>query len=227
MALDLTALRRMVWKPIGMESDDTPGQLTRDEIDLYLNRAFWEVQDKFPFREKEITVFFDTVAGVRSYDIPEPVEALRGVYIEELESKVHRPLHQITTNTYEGAEPNDPHYTNDEEEWGFPEKYVRENCFIRLWPTPDKAYVIILKRLKILADLSNNNATPAIPQVWHEIIGMGGLWRCYYDFGDFTRAEYIKNTQRQLISDIEPVESKEKQANTTMSALQVIRNEYP
>lgn len=226
MSLNIVSLRRMVWKPLGFRSDDQPA-LTRDEIDLYLNRAFWEIQDKFPFREKERTATFATVKGVRNYDVPQPFEAILHIAIEHPTTKVHSTLKQITTQTYEGEQPTDPHFINTEENEGMPEKYVREHCFIRLWPTPDRDYIIIQKRLITLNDISNDNSVPHIPRVWHEIIGYGGLWRAYLDFGDFQRAEHIKQHAATLIATVDSTESKEKAANTAMAGLQVIRNDYP
>lgn len=210
----------MIWKPLGFESDNTPGELERDEIDLYLNRSFWEVMDKFPFREKELTVRFDTIAGERHYNIPQPNEAVRGIYIVDHENQHHN-LDQITDNIYYEL------YDSDMEEWAFPEKYVLENCFVRLWPTPDDIYELVLKRYIILADISDTNSVPDMPQVWHEIIGFGGLWRAYIDRDDSARAYNIKQQQISLINSLTPQPIKELEANTQYAAVKAIRPSYP
>lgn len=220
MSLDIVALRRMVWKACGMDSDDDP-ELPREEIDLYLNRAYWEIQDKFPFREKERRATFSTIAGVNRYDIPQPFEALLGLAIEEPDHCKHEQLEQITPETY------DDKFVNTEDAYGIPVEYTRENCFVRLWPTPDAAYVITMRRLVTLADIAQSNAVPEIPRVWHEIIGYGALWRAMAESnGDLQRSQYFKAVQASLIRTITPTQAKEERANTQTAGLEVIRNDY-
>ena len=218
MGLNLTQLREMLWRPLGMDDENDP-DLGIVRANLYLNRAFWEIMDKFPFREKERTATFSTSAGVRDYTLPEPIEALQSLSIVTSEL-AHIELNQITHNIYEDK------YDEDEDKWDFPEEYHLVGCYARFWPTPDDAYKVILKRLLVLEDLSATNSTPTFPQVWHEIIGLGGLWRAYIDFGDFNRAREAKGHQVSLINTISPRETKEKSVNTQTAGLEVIRNEY-
>lgn len=217
MGLDIAALRKMVRKPIGIEDDDT--DLLDDEIDLYLNRSFWEIQDKFPFREKERTVTFETVIGTRNYDMPKPFDALLSLSIEAPTSQRHAKLERIEPDVYEGW------YINKENERGAPTHYTREDCFARLWPTPDAEYTMVLKRLITLTDISASNTTPGIPRVWHEIIGMGGSWRAFIDFGDIARANAIKQHQIALINTTVPTQAKEER-DSREAGLEVLRREY-
>lgn len=203
MSLDIVKLRKGVRKPTGMEEDDT--DLLDPEIDDYLNRSFWEIQDKFPFREKEKTIRFNTVIGTRSYDMPKPYDALVSLSLMDPYSSEFRKLARMSTDEYESV------YVEKDYERGMPTHYTRENCFVRLWPTPDKVYTMSMKRLITLEDLSNLKTTLDIPRVWHEIVMYGAVWRVFLDLGDITRSNHFKAHQVSLINSTVPTESKEEE----------------
>src|SRR5678816_2460294 len=92
-AVNLAAMRLHVRKPVGIPVGDP--DLIDSEIDFYLNSAYWEIQDKFPFREKERSGTFLTVIGNRNYEIPTPVEAVTGVAIVRDTDSMHIPLDQM------------------------------------------------------------------------------------------------------------------------------------
>lgn len=227
MGLNLADLRLSIYRPLGLvDSTNTliVSQLPLIQADLYLNRAFWEIQNKFPFREKEIISEFDTVDDVRNYNVTFPTEAIIHLSIEDDRydgnNNPHAPLERITRDVYEQS------YRNDTDENGFPTKYVLEGCVIRLYPTPDGIYKIIMKRLVTLTDLSLTNATPGIPQVWHEIIGYGALWRAFIDRNDYARANNIKMLQAELINTIIPREALEDQSNAQLARVEVLGIDY-
>lgn|SRR5690606_9580117 len=218
MGLDLTSLRNGIYKPIGIEPNSP--EMPFVDVDLYLNRAFWEIQNKFPLKEKHVTSTFQTTAGIRNYDVSYPTEAVLHIAIEEPTRKEHIPLDKITANTYESI------YRDDEEEWGMPTKFVLEGCIVRFWRTPDQEYTVIIRRLVALNDLGVLVTTPNVPNVWHEIILYGGLWRAYIDVGDHVRANNIKLLQSELINTIVPTEAKEEQTNTSLAHVEVLGRDY-
>lgn len=226
MSLNIDQLRSMIYVPIGIEPNSV--QLPFTQADLYLNRAFWEVQNKFPFREKEVISNFDTTAGVRNYDVSFPTEAVKHIAIETQDVNItggtsqlqHEPLIQISRDQYEQL------YANNTSQWRQPEAYVREGCIIRLWPTPDKVYVLVIKRLVALTDISSTNNAASIPQVWHEVLGFGGLWRAYFDKGDIARANATKAMQAALINTIIPTQVNEEQSNSQKAGVEVLGLEY-
>lgn len=219
MGLDIAYMRGMVRTPLGISSVN---QLSDPAIDVYLNRAYWEYQNKFPFREKEVISTFQTTIGQNAYDVSFPTEAVKHVSITELTSGQgkHFPLVQITRDVYEQQ------YEDSQDQWAIPCEYVREGCIIRLFPTPDQVYTITIERLLALTDLSSVNNLPVIPQVWHEIIGYGGLWRAYVDFGDLTRADYIKRVQAELVNTVIPTEVNESQSNSQLAGVRVLGLDY-
>lgn len=217
MTVDITNMRKRVRKAIGLEDDDP--DLINDDIDNALNEAYWEIQNKFPFREKEKTVTFETIAGTRSYDMPKPYDALQSLAIKDIYGNNFTKLQRMTTDEYENR------YDEDTDSQGLPTHYTRENCFVRLWPTPDQAYTLSMKRLITLEDLSNLVTEPEIPREWWEIIRFGGIWRLFIDFGDYSRASQIKTHQISLINSMVPVQAKEER-DSREAGVEVWKPEY-
>lgn len=222
--LNIDQLRLMLYTPLGIPLNSV--QLPFTVADLYLNRAFWEVQNKFPFREKEVISNFNTTIGVRNYDVSFPTEAVKHISITHpnvggsVTVNKSWPLEQITRDQYEQL------YADNSDVYELPEKYVREGCIIRLWPTPDAIYTLTIERLVALTDISTSHVSPSIPQVWHEIIGLGGLWRLYLDKGDFARANATKQFQADLINTTIPAEINEAQSNSQLARVEVLGLDY-
>lgn len=215
MTIALETLRDELREHLGV--DDV--ELDNDAADLLLNRAYWELLDKFPFREKEVSATFATVDGTILYSMPSPFEALRQLSIENPDTFEHTYLRKWSIREYE------ENYNSHEDARGYPTNYVREGCAVRLWPTPDDAYTITIKYLTVLADLSDDNDSPGIPQQWHEIILYGALWRGYVRFGDYVRSKATQGMWANMIAGIKPTEAKE-EVDTHYSGLQAILPEY-
>lgn len=218
MSISLSNMRLGIVKPLGLNVGGT--EITNPELDLYLNRAFWEIQNKFPLREKEFISTFETIAGGRNYDVSFPTEAVKHIAIQRPDDGQHIPLIQITDDVYEQK------YKSNSDQWDIPCEYVREGCIIRLFPTPDDIYTIVIRRLVALSDLGNVNVTSGIPQVWDEIIMLGGLWRACIDFSDNAKASFYRTMQAELINTIIPTEVNEAQSNSQLAHVEVLGLEY-
>lgn len=199
MPIDLNTMHKLVRKAAGVPEGDE--DLTNDEIDLYLNMSYWEVMDIFPFREKQRTGQFLCEIGVRQYEIPKPVEAVTNVAIVRDSDFQHIPLDQMDTRETEFL------YNQQASFRGLPKKYLLENCYIRLWPTPDKAYTVVFRKNTILADIQSSGI--AIPQRWNDIIIYGANWRCLADQGDVAKSTFFNKLQAKLIASATPREEKE------------------
>jgi hypothetical protein len=210
-------MRKQVRKACGIDDENDP-DLSTPEIDLYLNLAYWEIQDKFPFREKEKTATFQTVIGTRNYNVPQPFEALQSLAIVDPVSGKHVPLDRMGDDEYEQS------YIEGESHYGQPERYLREGCFVRLYPTPDKVYTIVLRRLITLTDISDTRTTPEIPRAWWEIITLGGQYRALLDLGDIKKSNYYMNLQTAKINGMVPTEAKEA-VDSQRAGLEVIRED--
>lgn len=175
---------------------DTPGVL------LLLNKSWWEIQNKFNFREKETSYIFPTIVGTNEYAVPTLFEAIRLISIEDPIDEQHTPLTRITVRE------NEMEFINSSTSYDMPTSYFRYNNKIHLLPTPDQVYNITVYHRLTLADLATGNYPP-IPQEWHEIIEAGAIYRGYKDLADFTRAKAARQDQLELINTTVPVESKE------------------
>lgn len=202
MTIDLDRMRARVRKPLGIVETTDP-DLDTAAIDEYLNMSFWEVQDKFPFREKEKTDTFGTMIGQRQYGNPAGSEAMKSFAVIDPVSGKHIPLDWMDSMEHERIA-NDLTTAR-----GIPQKYLLESGNVVLWPIPDAVYQIVRKRNIILADLAALNKTLVIPQIWIEIVIYGAVWRAYVDFGDIERSTAIKAHQVALINSVTSVAEKE------------------
>jgi len=213
--MSITQLRIELRDALGVDEND----LSKDAADLLLNRSYWELLDKFPFREKEATVTFNTIAGTRNYDMPSPFEAVVSISIEDLSSFQHTRLEYMDPRDYEGQ------YVGATFAHGVPIKYTREGCFARLWPTPDQVYKMTLKYLAPLADLSDTNTSAKIPQSWDDILLLGAVWRGFMKYNDWSRVNAAKAHQISLINSQVPTQAKEER-DTSFAGLNVASRPY-
>lgn len=224
MALDIVSLRRQLREHLGMvgsATDELPDVDTADKTgaDTYLNRAYWEVLDKFKFREKEVSGTFSTVIGTKFYQVPSPFEALQSLSIEDVNTLQHKPLDRIDKDVFEQV------YVNRTDAQGKPENYFREGNGVRLWPTPDAAYVLTISYWTVLADLGSLNPQTNIPQNWHEIILFGAISRAFLGVNrDFEGSQHARAYQVSLIEGTTPVEEKE-QFDSHRAGLEVLGRE--
>jgi len=211
VGLDLTSLRRQLREAVGLEGNDTVNLPDTDSAsktgaDTYLNRSFWELLDKFKFREKEITGTFPTVVGIKFYELPTTFESLQGAAIEDPDTLEHIPLDRITADVYEQK------YKDVIDDQGKPEAYFREGDGIRLWRTPDAVYEITLHFWTSLADFDPvvGVTTSRLPRNWDEILLFGATWRAFIGVnGDYVGAQAAKANQISLIDGTSMTEEKE------------------
>lgn len=201
--LQLSDLESKMWHHLGLEPNDS--DMPTASVDLLLNQSWWEIIDKFHFREKEQTGIWSTVAGTALYAVaPTPFEAIRQLSIEDVNDQKHTTIDPATAYEYENL------FVNRVDQQDKPQRYVRENSNIRLWPTPDQVYSITMKYWITLSDLASpNNTIPVIPQSWHEIILFGGVWRGFLELGDYARMKEMQEVQKGLIESAVPIEAKE------------------
>lgn len=199
MAILLDDLRIELRDHLGVDSADLPDP----RADLLLNRSYWSLRSKFPFKEKEKSSTTVTVKGTRRYAMPVPFEALRFIALEDPDSKKHKTLDRKTRVWYENE------YTNKADAEGEPVGYFREEDDYILFPTPDKVYALVVGFWGIFNNLSGANITPEPPQEWHEILLLGGVWRGFLRFQQFAKARETRLEQIALINSTVPMEAKE------------------
>ena len=185
---------------------EDPTSLPNVKCDVHLNLSYRALLDTYAFREKEVTASFNTTIGQINYEMPDPYDALRQISIYETDSLVSKNIDPMSVDEYTSK------YIGTTDARGFPERYVRESCLFRLWPTPDKAYAMVIRYWGILADLADTKRTIDIPQVWWPAILDGGIANVFkYKQGDVERAAAYIRFQAKVISDITPTQAKEEE----------------
>lgn len=208
MGLTLANIRAEVLAELGVDATDLDATGS-DNLDLLINQSWWDIMDKFSFREKEDNTTFATVSGTRDYNLATKIstaasvvfEALRGVYIKNPDSLEHSRLIEWSIQEYEG------NYSEDVDTHDIPTHYVRDGGIIRVYPTPDAAYTLTVYFLKTLGNVAANG--PDVPQAWHEIIKDGAIWRGHKRFRDLNSAERVRAMQERSIRNALTTPAKE------------------
>lgn len=202
MSIDLTSMRAELLDHLGLTTE-----FDNNDLDLLLNRSFWEIMNKFPFRETEESATFVTTEGEGFYATPALFEAIRLLSIKQLDETGDKwtTLERMTIRTHEKE------LDTSEDARGMPERYVRENGGYRLEPIPDDEYDMRVKYWITLADLSGANLDTELPAIWDEIILLGGVWRGWIKLKNYPDAREMTNHQRALINSSVPVEAKEEE----------------
>jgi hypothetical protein len=215
MGLSLATLISELRAQLGVDSDDMPDA----EATLLLNRSYWAVLNKFDFKEKEQSYVITTVDGTFTYALDLSTEAVQRLYIRgDSDTETHK-LDQITEDTY-----SEWHNTSSDLR-ARPTHYVRYGSDIKLWPTPDDEYTIIADHLAVLSDIPS--AGPAVPQEWHEIVLMGGVWRGHMKLREYQQAYAVKNMMKDEIEVTVPAKAKEETDNRYAAiSIPIPRNKF-
>ena len=203
MAMNLQSLRDELRNSLGVDSTDFPNA----RVDELLNRALTELTRKFPFREKETSTNFATIADTPKYTLPVNFDSLIDISIQGPDSLQSTPLNRSTKVNYDASLNATPLASTQDPP--IPCEYVRENDCIILWPTPAIAYNVKIRYLKGIADLTDTNSALGLPPEWHEIVLLGATWRGFISMGDYERANASKAHQISLLSSTVPVEATE------------------
>lgn len=208
MGLTLANLRAEVLAECGIDATDLDATGSAN-LDLIINQSYWDVMDKFSFREKETYTSFALTIGTYIYNLSSKIqtaasvtfEALRRVYVYNSDELKDKELTEVSLEKFKERHSED---TNARD---IPNAFLRIGGEIHLDPVPDKAYTLKPFFLKTLSDVPT--AGPEIPQSWHEIVKDGAIWRVHKRFRDYNSAEQIKRIQDIAISRALTVPSKE------------------
>ncbi len=206
---------------------DLRSHLGMDTLDLddaaasrLLNRAYWELLDKFPFRDKETYSTLPVVIGTASYTIDfAAIEAISKITIEDPETLKHKPLDKMSLDVYQ------QNFVNDESAYGRPTNYVRYGNEIILYPTPDVAYVVDYYYAAQLSDLALESDSPSAPRNWHEIILLGAVYRGFLQLQDYERANAARTHWMTLLSSVSMNEAEENK-DTPRAGLRIAYSQY-
>lgn len=217
MSINTPTMIDEVYAHCGIDEDDMP----RSTVLLQLNKAFWELMGKFKFRENMISGNFTLAPDQVRYAMPTLWESIRSLSVVNPTTNQSSVVNQTNEHYYDSVL-----NINNAQQFGIPTLYWRENNELVIWPNPDQAYVMTVRYLVTLDDLTDDSSDfPPIPQEWHEIIMLGGVWRTFALLGDKIQGDNWHNTQIGLINSTVPVEAKEL-GDTKLSRVQTIRPYY-
>ncbi len=222
--LTLSQIRAGILKATGTSVDDWDNGNT--DLDQYANVSWWDIADKFDFRENEAPLTtFPTVVGTRSYDLVDILDdedidfnAIQRVSIEDLNDFKHTDLIVMSDFDYENE------FVNTDDNYNKPTRYFRRDNLLYLFETPDDTYTITLYALQNLSDIPTEG--PVVPRAWHEIIKAGANWRACMDLGDAERMTFWMGIQKDLIEGRTPVKAKEL-SDTKLAGIEVPGRDYP
>lgn len=217
MGLSLQNLRDRLRKATGTDTDD----LTDADADLYLNMSWWELQDKVNFREREFISEFTISEGDRSITLSDEITSLNHVISGSIRAADEESYSPLVKKEYEDLQIRQ---SNATEEYDTPQAYARFNSDIYFWPVPDQDYVVQLQIRKTLDDLSTSGAP--VPQVWHEFILYGAVYRFFMDLGEHRRAAAFRNQQESLAVTTQDDPTKERLGNA-YSGVTILKRRYP
>lgn len=217
MGMELEVLRDELREHVGVDADDLPDP----EADLLLNRSFWELMNKFRFRETECTAESTLTVGDAFLSLPVAphlFDALRKISYKDPTSLEWRVIRRQTIDSLENRA------SDDVEDRGPPCWYTRDQNGIRLQSVGgagvDLAYEFRIKYWVTLEDVDDTNTEVPLPQVWHEILLYGAVWRLYRRLGNHPLGREMRNTQIDLINSTAAVEGKEEE-DSQMSGIEI------
>lgn len=221
MPLSMALLRSETLVHLGMDATDLDATGTTN-LDLLINRSWWDVISQFDFKEEEKIVTFVTVDGTRQYLIQTIIgsdifDAVRQISLLNTDDSSHTVLDEISILEYE---------TNYNEQTSLrakPSQYFHNGGYLYLAPTPDDVYTLTVYYKYILTDLSAGN--PSIPQDWHESILYGAVQRGQARIRDYESSSIMESKQTREILKRMTTTAKENKENN-MASVSVMRNPY-
>ena len=217
MPLVLQNLRDDLREAIGYQ-DDT--EFDNTKCDRVLNRSFWEVIEKIPFKEKEKTVQFPTIAGFNLYQVPSDYDAIRSIFwINDLDN-TQKQIRRLSPEAQEEM------FVDSEDQWGDPEFYYRENQCLKFWPIPNRELTITLLYWKDLADLDGADSEFPLQKVYYDIVLFGAVYRQALTLKQIPLSNTYRDQQSALLRGLEPKIETEKN-DSRYAAVEVILPDYP
>jgi len=204
--LSLDQMRMLLRKGLAA----TPEDMDNDFVDLLLNMSYWEIEKKYPFKEKECRIEFPCTIGENIYRLPDEddliqLEALQAVSILDL-NNVNHPLERMTQSWWD----TEYSHAKGSSFFALPQYYLRMDESLVVHPTPDQIYTIrvyFLKTLKTLLDEAFEQ--PDLPRNWHELIVEGAVSRGLFYKQDISMSQQVHALQTSKIRSAVPIEGKE------------------
>lgn len=217
MGLSVQALRDNLRDLTGDDEDDLPDE----KANMYLNMAWWELQEKVQFRENESIFEFPLVPGTNTYSpaqIVQRFDSILGIFMRKLEGTQYWKVIKKEYSDLQKEMNISGHFEDA------PLYYARYNSNIVFLPVPNDVYVCQLQFRSTLQDLADQDVI--IPQAWHEFIYIGAGIRRFRDLGEYARASNLR-TERDALAISLPDDPTKEFVDNSLSGVRVLKRRYP
>lgn len=168
--ITIERMRALVRKGLGnLTSDD----ISDDEVDELLNFSLWELSEKFPFKEKECLITHPTTEGIREYGLPNFLDAIRTVAIQDEEGLWHK-MRKMTPQYLNNKGLDD---TDNEDARDLPTQWMRRDSTLVVDPIPDSdEYIIRIEIWRVVPTLVDGTVeTIGLPRNWQLMVIEGAI----------------------------------------------------
>lgn len=205
MSHTLTRLRARLRQALGNLSTTQMPDVEADEL---LNDSLWELEAKYPFKEKECLRLLTLTAGTHEYTLPSDVDALISISIVDDEDGRYQRLKRISFDEYESNAADD-----DTNRRSKPVYWLRRDNILSIYPYPDKAYVLRMTFWKDISSLVAGTVEAVnLPRNWSEIVLLGAIYRGHINREDLNLAQQVFNFKKNLEDSAVDVSAKEEKS---------------
>lgn len=217
--IPLEDMRALVRRGLGgLDEMDMPNA----EADRLLNMSLWELESKFPFKEKECLTRTPLIVGVGEYMLPNNLDALITVSIvrgrlegEDLAASNQPPVRYKLIKSGADEESEAQPSSIDTSLQGRPTHYFRRNRVIVVSPTPRTGeWVLELLMWRAVASIIDDpTLTIGLPRNWHELVVEGAIVRGHFFNEDYNLAQQASNFQTSKVRSAVTTDTKEDRDN--------------
>ena len=157
-------------------------------IDTYINDAYQSIVSAVNYYTTEDTQAVVTVAGATNIAWPPDLGHLRSL----TDTDQHRALFQVALSDIDGSAASS----------GRPTLYAVDGATLRLYPTPDDGYNLLLRYWSLPPALVLDSDVPQLPAAWHRVLWYWGCKEAYAAEDDPQSAQYWETQYNSVLSEL-------------------------
>jgi hypothetical protein len=157
-------------------------------IDTYINDAYQAIVSAVNYFTTEDSQAVVTVVGTANIPWPADLGHLRSL----TDTDQQRVLTQITLGDIDNAAVSR----------GRPTLYAADGATLRLYPTPDGTYNLLLRYWSMPPPLALDTDVPQIPAAWHRVLWYWGCKEAFAAEDDPTSAQYWEQQYNSALSEL-------------------------
>jgi hypothetical protein len=165
-----------------------PVWFPQGRIDNYINDAYQAVVSAVNYFTTEASQAIVTVAGTSLQPWPSDMGHLRAL----VDADQHRVLAQVRLADIDGYAASS----------GRPTLYAISGAALRLYPTPDGPYNLLLRYWSLPPRMALDTDVPAIPDAWHRLLWYWGCKEAYASEDDAQNAQYWEAQYNNVLAEL-------------------------